>query len=117
MSEAAVKKILRRIKNSSANLLDSESFNVAEARGKLANIVDFTCFDKGVIKLVKVCYKSISKKEIENLLQYNDSQLNATTILQIDFWSKNSHKPFYRSKLFYGKPNQPLCEELKRLIN
>lgn len=116
MSEEAIKKALRRYRDKTAVILDDESFNVAEARGKLSKIFDFTCFDKGTMKLVKVCYQNISKKELNDLLVYSDSQLNANTILQVDFWDRGKRKPFFRSKLFYNRPNQAISPDLQKLV-
>jgi len=116
MSETAVKQALRRYREKTATLLDDESFNVAQSCGKLSHVIDFTCFDKGVMKLVKVCYQTISPKELEGLLNYSDSQLNMNTIIQIDFWDKGKRKPFYRSKLFYNQPGQAIPSDLQKLV-
>lgn len=117
MGEEAINKILRRIKDETEDILDGESFNVARiTKGKLSGVIDFTCFDKGTLKLVKVCLDEISKKELESLLYFNDSQISTSTILQIDFWKRQGRKPFYRAKLFYNQPNQYISEGLKRLV-
>lgn len=116
MSEVSIKQALRRYREKTAELLDDESFNVATARGKLSKSFDFTCFDKGVFKLVKVCYQTMPSKEFDDLLSYSDSQLSANTILQIDFWDKGKRKPFYRSKLFYNQPNQAIPPDLRKLV-
>ena len=116
MPDESVKQRIRRIKRSASNILDRESFNVAEAKGKLSEVVDLVCFDKSGLRLVKVCEEKISNSELSKILHYSDALLDTSTILQIDFWKKNGRKPFYRAKLYYNKPNQIINNELKKLI-
>ena len=115
MAEEAIMQAVRRCRERTAELLDDESFNVAEARGKLAQYADFTCFDKGGLKIVRSCYLNISKKELEEFLYFNDSQVQANTILQLFVWSKKSQKP-KRFKLFYNQPDQRIPDDLLKLV-
>lgn len=116
MSEEPIKQLMRRLKEKTAIELDRESFNVGAAKGKLAEIADFTCFDIGVFKLVKVCYKTISKIELNNILNYNKNQPHANTIWQLFFWNKYQERAFYKPKLHYNQPQQHLSSELKNLV-
>ena len=116
MTEESIIQINRRCKERTGELLDDESFNVAEARGKLAKVADFICLDKGVMKVVRSCLDGIPKKEFDEFLEFNDSQLQANTILQIYFWEKHGRQPFYRPKLFYNKPDQKISDKLKELV-
>ena len=116
MAEEAIKQFCRRCKERTAEILDEESFNVGEARGKLARVADFTCFDKASYKIVKSCPGWITQKELDRLLAFNGSQQSASTILQIFFWRQNDQGPFYRPKLFYNQPNQPIPDDLKKLV-
>lgn len=116
MSEEAVKQALRRCIDRTIDICDDESFNVAVARGKFSRVFDIMCKDKGVDKFIKVCYRTISQKELRDILHFNDGQLQANTIIQLFFWNKNSRKPFYKPKLFYNIPSQEIPPELKRLV-
>lgn len=116
MAEEAISQILRRCKERTATILDDESFGVAITRGKLSHIFDIICKDKGCDKLVKICYRTISKKELSDILRFNDGQRNSSTILQLFFWGKNERHPFARPKLFYNQPNQRIPDDLTRLV-
>ena len=116
MGEPAVIKRIRGRIEETVVLLDDESFNVATTRGKFARVFDITCKDKGGDKLVKVCEDSISRRELDDILNFNDVQLSTGTILQIFFWRKNAQRPFARPKLFYNQPDQRIPDDLENLV-
>ena len=108
----SITRLMREFRMKEMVMLDDESYNVSEAKGKLSRTIDFTCFDKGCYKLIKICYKCISQKELTELLEFNESPHGSNTILQIDFWDKYKKKP-HREKLFYNDPGQRLPKGLK----
>ena len=116
MGEPAVIKRIRGRIEETVVLLDDESFNVATTRGKFSQVFDITCKDKGCDKLVKVCEDTISQKELDDILNFNDVQLSTGTILQIFFWKKNAQRPFARPKLFYNQPDQRIPDDLQNLV-
>lgn len=115
MSEDPIKQEMRRLKDRTWHLLDGESFHVWEAKGKSANVCDFVCFDKSGHRLVKVCLKTIGAAELDRLLRFNESR-DPGTIIQILFWEKHDRVPFYRAKLYYNKPEQPIPAPLQKLV-
>lgn len=117
MADVSLKRKLRRRRKLTEEMLDDESFNVAEAKGKLSNYFDYTCFDKGSYKLVKVVYDSISKQELEHILQFSDSPFNSNIIIQLWIWRDRERKPAAKPKLFYNRPNQSLPKPLKKFIS
>ena len=115
MSEDAVKQLRRRLNHKTWMILDGESFHVSEARGKAADVFDFICMDKSGYRLVKVCHQTITRFELDKLLRFNDSR-DPGTIIQILFWNKHEHMPFYRAKLYYARPEQPISPALQKLV-
>jgi len=116
MTEPTIVRRQRECRNKTADLLDDESFHVAEARGKLAKYFDLMCFDKGSYKLVRVCLDYIPQKELERLLKFNDSPYGSNTILQFFFWDKNARRPACRPKVFYNQPTQELPDHLRKRV-
>jgi hypothetical protein len=115
MSDTPIMQQLRRRKADTAQLLDDESFNVGAAIGKMARAFDFSCMDQMGFKAVKVCLDSITPDELELALTWRGSS-HPATMLQLIFWRKGGHKPFYRAKLFYNQPKQVLPAELQKLV-
>lgn len=115
MSEDLIKQEIRRLRERTWHILDNESFHVWEARGKAANVCDFICMDKSGYRLVKVCYQVIEAFALDRLINFNDSR-DRDTIIEILFWEKHEHQPFFRAKLFYDRPKQPLSAQLKKLV-
>ncbi len=115
MSDDPIKQQIRRLKERTWHILDNESFHVWEARGKASNVCDFICMDKSGYRLVKVCYQVIGAVELGRLLNFNDSR-DPGTIIQIFFWDKHEHQPFYRAKLYYDRPQQPIPASLQKLV-
>ena len=116
MPDEAIKKQLRRFLDATAKLLNEESYHVSVAYGKSSDVYDLACCDKGCWKIVKVCLDTISRHELDMLLGFNDTPYDNGTILQIFFWTAQSKKPFYRFKLFYNRPDQPIPDELQKLV-
>ena len=117
MADISLKRKLRRRRKLTEEMLDDESFNVAEAKGKLAGYFDYTCFDKGSYKLVKVVYNNISEQELEHILRFSDSPFNSNIIIQLWIWQGLERKPAAKPKLFYNRPNQSLPRSLKKFIS
>jgi hypothetical protein len=115
MSEATIVQKDRRYVEKSLRLLDDESNCVYAARGKAAAVVDICCKDKGHDMLVKVCYQSISRAELNALLCFNEAQQAGSTILAIHIWTDYIQRPL-RWKLFYGQPSQAIPEGLKKYV-
>lgn len=116
MSEEAISQKLGDYETKTWQILDRESFCVARAVGKLAQIAHFTCQDKISFKIIRCCYRTISRKELEDLLFFNDSPSSAPTVIQIFFWDDYGREPFYRPKLFFNQPKQVLPIELQKLV-
>jgi len=115
MPEPAILQTMRRLKEKTWPILNEESDYVGSARGKAADICDIICFGKLGYRLVKVCLETISKAELDRLLHFNECR-DPNTIIQIFFWHNHEHRPFYRAKLYYDKPNQPIPAALKKLV-
>jgi len=116
MADEAVMQVLRNCRKRTIELLDEESFNVSEARGKLSKYWDIACFDQGCYKLVKVYVDEVPKHDLDRLLHFNRSPNGSNTILQVFIWKKNAQKPVARPKLFYNDPKQEISEELKKYV-
>ena len=116
MSEDAIKRQLRGRRSDTASILDDESFNVGEAVGKLAHVFDFIRFDKGCHKLVRVCLDYVTRQELDRILTFQDGRDESGTIIQLFFWHAGDRKPFYRPKLYYGRPRQTIPGELLKLV-
>jgi hypothetical protein len=115
MSESSYKQHLRRVTDKTGRILDEESQNVGKALGKLAKVCDFSCHDKLGHKIVKVCLDTISRIDLERLLDF-DGCRDDPTIIQIFFWRNGEHRPFYRPKLRYNCPKQTIPAELQKLV-
>jgi hypothetical protein len=115
MSDTAIMQQLRRLREKTWHILDNESFHVGASRGKAAKVCDFICMDKSGYRLVKVCYQTISQPELERLMHFNDSR-DPGTIIQIFFWQKHEHRPFFRAKLYYDRPGQVIPAPLQKLV-
>jgi hypothetical protein len=115
MSDDPIKQQMRRLKERTWHILDKESFHVGEARGKATSVCDFICMDKSGYRLVKVCLQTISKIDLDRLLNFNDSR-DPGTIIQIFFWKKHEHQPFHRAKLYYDRPKQAIPAPLLSLV-
>lgn len=105
----------RRRRSDTARLLDDESFNVGAAVGKMARVFDFSCMDQMGFKAVKVCLDTITTDDLERVLAWTGSS-HPATMLQLIFWRTGEHRPFYRVKLFYNQPKQPIPADLKKLV-
>jgi len=116
MPDVSLKRKLRRRRRLTEEMLDDESFNVSKAVGKLADYFDYTCFDKGSYKLVKVVYNSVSRHELNRVLNFSDSPYNSNIIIQFWIWKDRDRKPAAKPKLFYNRPNQKLPKVLEEFI-
>jgi hypothetical protein len=115
MSDTAIAQQLRRLREKTWPILNKESDYVGSARGKAADICDIICFGKLGYRLIKVCLDTISKAELDRLLNFNECR-DPSTIIQIFFWHKHDHRPFYLAKLYYARPDQPISATLKKLV-
>jgi hypothetical protein len=106
---------MRRLREKTWHLLDDDSDHVGAARGKAEKVCDFICTDKSRNRIVKVCYLTITKTELDLLLQFDDSY-DPTTAIQIYFWRKYEDRPFYIAKLYYRQPDQRISVQLQNLV-
>lgn len=113
-----IKKLFRRFKKQTQQILEDENFYVAEATGKLAEYFDFNCFDRGCWKHVKIFYKDVDKDVLDKLLAFDKSPFGSknNTILQFFIWEKYGRKPLARPKCEYNNPGQDLPADLEKFV-